>query len=72
VTRLPFHLSLKQPFIINNLDEFESFFDAYSKILKPVTIHFKELIAWPNSVFGYESGVLVLKAEKNKGIILNT
>ncbi|SCN26293.1 hypothetical protein N3C_2766 [Clostridium sp. N3C] len=45
MTRLPFHLSLKQPFIINNLDEFESFFDAYSKILKPVTIHFKELIA---------------------------
>ena len=66
MTRLPFHVSLKQPFTINNLNDFENFFDEYSKTLKPVSIHFKELIAWENSVFGYESGVLVLKVEKTK------
>lgn len=66
MTRLPFHVSLKQPFTINNLNNFENFFDEYSKTIEPVSIHFQELIAWENSVFGYESGVLVLKAEKTK------
>jgi 2'-5' RNA ligase len=66
LTRLPFHVSLKQPFSIKNISEFEKFFDKYSKQLRPVEVHFKELIAWKSSVFGLESGVLVLKAEKTR------
>lgn len=29
MARLPQHVSLKQPFSINNLDEMEAFFDKY-------------------------------------------
>ena len=66
MTRLPFHVSLKQPFIINDLDEFEEFFDDYSKTVKAVNVHFEKLITWENSVFGYDSGVMVLRAEKTE------
>ena len=65
MARLPFHVSLKQPFIINNLNEVEEFFDKYSKILKSVNVHFEELVAWENSVFGYDSGVRHMK-ENNR------
>lgn len=70
MTRLPFHVSLKQPFAINSLNEFENFFDQYSKTIKPVSIHFKELVTWENSVLGYDSGVLVLRVEKTEELSL--
>lgn len=66
MTRLPFHVSLKQPFEIKNLDEVEEFFDEFAEGLKPVNIHFENLVAWKNSVFGYDSGVMVFKAEKTE------
>lgn len=48
----------------------ENFFDEFSKNLKPINVHFEELIAWENSVFGYDSGVMVLKAEKTNELAL--
>jgi 2'-5' RNA ligase len=69
MTRLPFHVSLKQPFSINNLEEFEIFFDKYSKRLKPVNVHFEELVTWESKIFGYDSGVMVLKAEKTEELV---
>jgi 2'-5' RNA ligase len=66
MTRLPFHVSLKQPFIINNLNDFEEFFDEYSKTLRSVNVHFEELVSWKNSVLGYDSGVMVLRVEKTE------
>ena len=69
MTRLPFHVSLKQPFMINNLNEVEDFFDEYASKLKPVELHFEELVSWENNVFGYDSGVIALRAEKTEELV---
>jgi 2'-5' RNA ligase len=65
MSRLPHHVSLKQPFIIKDLEEIEEFFDTFAKSLTPIKVKFENMVAWPSSVFGYESGVLVLQAEKS-------
>jgi len=65
MSRLPHHVSLKQPFFIKNLEEIEEFFDTFTKSLSPIKVKFEKMVAWPSSVFGYESGVLVLQAEKS-------
>ena len=69
MARLPHHVSLKQPFKIDNLEAVEAYFDEFVSSLGPVKVHFEEVIIWPNRIFGYDSGVMVLKAEKSKELI---
>ena len=68
MTRLPHHVSLKQPFKITNLNEIECYFDEFVSSLKPITVKLLNIELWPSNVFGYESGVLVIKAEKSEAL----
>jgi 2'-5' RNA ligase len=65
MTRLPSHVSLKQPFHIENLEQIEQYFDEFVKTLKPVTVKLEHLICLPNNVLGYDSGVMMMVAEKS-------
>lgn len=66
MTRLPFHVSLKQPFVIDDLKEVEDFFDGFAKSVKPMEITFEDMVLFPNSVIGgIPSGCMVLQAAKN-------
>lgn len=64
MARLPHHISLKQPFKISNLDMVESIFDEYAQGLKAITVPLLELDCLPSNVFGYETGVLSIRAER--------
>jgi 2'-5' RNA ligase len=66
MTRLPFHVSLKQPFVIQDLTMIEKFFDEFASKLKPANVHFDEVVTWENAVFGYDSGVIALHVEKTQ------
>lgn len=66
MARLPHHVSLKQPFPIDDLDEIERHFDEFASTLNPITVKLTEVALWPSKVFGYDSGVMVIKAEKTK------
>lgn len=64
--RLPFHVSLKQPFDILNIDSIEEYFDSFVKSINPVTIHFTELDLYKANIMGTDSGVLSIKAERSQ------
>lgn len=66
MARLPHHVSLKQPFTINDIYEIERYFDEFAGTIKPVSVKFTEVALWPSKVFGYDSGVMVIKAEKTE------
>lgn len=66
MARLPHHVSLKQPFNISDLDEVENFFDEFAVTLKPITVEFQDIVLWESNIFGFDSGVLALKAVKTK------
>ena len=65
MTRNPQHISLKQPFHINDLEKTEKYFDEFVKTLKPLKVKLKYLDCLPCSVFGYDSGVMMMVAEKS-------
>lgn len=66
MARLPFHVSLKQPFVIEDLKEFEDFFDGFAKTVSPMEIAFEKMVLFPNSVIGgIPSGCMMLRAAKN-------
>ena len=63
--RLPFHVSLKQTFRIENRDTLEKFFDEFAATVKPISVPFEELWVMPNeSLGGTKSGCLALKARR--------
>jgi 2'-5' RNA ligase len=64
--RLPFHVSLKQPFDIPDVDSIEEYFDSFVKTISPVTIHFTELDLYKANIMGNDSGVLSIKAERTQ------
>ncbi len=64
MARLPHHISLKQPFEIPNLNNMEDTFDEFAKEWNSLTVPLLELNCFPSNVFGYESGVLSIKAER--------
>jgi 2'-5' RNA ligase len=66
MARLPHHVSLKQPFHIESLEDIEHYFDEFVKTLKPIKVRLKEVKCYPSSVFGYSSGVMVIEAEKSQ------
>lgn len=65
MARLPFHVSLKQPFFIHDLKEFEAFFDKFARLVKPMEIPFEEMVLSPNNSIGcIPSGCLALRATR--------
>lgn len=65
MARLPFHVSLKQTFIIDSLEEFEKFFDEFAATVRPMTLSFEEPVLFQNNAIGgIPSGCIVLRAEK--------
>ena len=70
MARLPQHISLKQPFLIPNLEEIEELFGEFVKELKPVRVKFKHLNFYPSNVLGYESGCMSIEVEKTNELDL--
>ena len=67
MTRLPFHVSLKQPFLVPSLEEIEEFFDEFAEKVSPIDINFEELVVYPNNAIGGESsGGLSLRIKKTE------
>ena len=65
MARLPFHVSLKQTFLINDFDAFERFFDEFAPTVAQTEIPFETLVLSPNnSIGGTPSGVLALRATR--------
>lgn len=59
MARLPQHVSLKQPFRIESLDEFVKFFDEFASQCSPITLELEEFGVYPSSVIaGRPSGCL--------------
>lgn len=66
MARLPQHVSLKQPFTIPNLSEFEAFFDSFAKEIKPINLQFEEINLYPSNTLGaVPSGCLSIRVKKN-------
>ena len=66
MARLPQHVSLKQPFLIPSLEEFEEFFDDFAKTACPVNIQFEDLHTFPSNVLGGKlSGGMSISARKS-------
>lgn len=67
MARLPQHVSLKQPFMIPNLEEMEQFFDEFAGGLRPVPITFEQLDMHPTDVLGgVPSGCMSIRVKKTK------
>ena len=66
MARLPQHVSLKQPFSIPNLQQFEDFFDNFAETVNPVKIQFEKLNVFPSNVLGgAPSGCMSISARKS-------
>lgn len=63
MARLPHHISLKQPFIISDLEMLENIFDEYVLEVNAISVPLLKLDCFPSNVFGYESGCLSIRAE---------
>lgn len=69
MARLPHHISLKQPFIISDLEVVENIFNEYVQEIKAITVPLLELNCYPSNVFGYESGCMSIRAESTLQLI---
>ena len=58
------NVCLKQPFKIPSIDLIENIFDDYAQGLKEISVPLLQLDCFPSNIFGYESGVLSIRAEK--------
>jgi 2'-5' RNA ligase len=59
--RLPFHVSLKQPFKVESLETIESFFDRFASEIRPVKIKLDELTVYRNGLGGIDMGCLSIR-----------
>lgn len=70
MARLPQHVSLKQPFFIPSLQQFEKFFDCFAKTVKPIKIQFNELNVFPSNVLeGKPSGCMSISVGKSNELV---
>lgn len=70
MTRLPFHVSLKQPFVVPSLEEMENLFDEFAKKVSPIEVNLEELVVYPNNAIGGEpSGCLSIRVKKHLSLI---
>lgn len=65
MARLPQHVSLKQPFSIQSLDDMEAFFDCFAKELSAFDIEFVDMDVFPSNVLGgQQSGCMSLRVKE--------
>jgi 2'-5' RNA ligase len=57
VLRLPAHVSLKQPFVVNDFERFEEYFEEFAKRIEPQQLIFDGFSFWGNA----EQGVVVAR-----------
>jgi 2'-5' RNA ligase len=57
VLRLPAHVSLKQPFVVNDFERFEKYFEAFAKHTEPQQLKLDGFLFWDNA----EQGVVVVR-----------
>lgn len=70
MARLPQHVSLKQPFIIPNLEDMELFFDEFVNELSPIDIEFVDIDLFPSNIIGgISSGVISLRVKSTPQLI---
>jgi hypothetical protein len=56
VLRLPAHGSLKQPFVVNDFERFEKYFEEFAKHTEPQQLKLDGFLFWGNA----EQGVVVV------------
>src|SRR5688572_33095012 len=61
VLRLPAHVSLKQPFVVNHFEHFEAYFDEFAKRIEPQQLRFDGFAFWGNA----EQGVISARIATN-------
>lgn len=70
MARLPQHISLKQPFVIPDLDRMEVLFDEYVKRICPFDIEFTGIDLFPSNVLGgVDSGCLTLRVKTTRQLV---
>lgn len=69
MARLPLHVSLKQPFMINNLNEVESLFDSFALSCELTRVEFDSLALYPTEIFGYNSGCMALGVKPTNSLL---
>ena len=52
VLRLPAHVSLKQPFIVNDFERFEKYFEEFARSTEPQQLKLDGFVFWGNEEFG--------------------
>jgi 2'-5' RNA ligase len=57
VLRLPAHISLKQPFIVNDFERFEKYFEEFARHTEPQQLNLDGFLFWDNA----EQGVVVVR-----------
>jgi 2'-5' RNA ligase len=57
VLRLPAHVSLKQPFIVNDFERFEKYFEEFARHTEPQQLNLDGFLFWDNA----EQGVVVVR-----------
>lgn len=70
MARLPQHVSLKQPFVISDLEEMEEFFDCFAQDLCPFDIEFLDIDVFPSNVLGgVASGCMSLRVKETPQLV---
>ena len=70
MARLPQHISLKQPFVISDLENMEVFFDGFIKELHPFDIEFIDMDIFPSNVLGgIKSGCMSLRVKETPQLV---
>jgi 2'-5' RNA ligase len=57
ILRLPAHVSLKQPFIVNDFEGFEKYFEEFARHTEPQQLNLDGFLFWDNA----EQGVVVVR-----------
>ena len=52
VLRLPAHVSLKQPFIVNDFERFEKYFEDFARHTEPQQLQLDGFVFWGNEEYG--------------------
>jgi len=52
VLRLPAHVSLKQPFIVNDFERFEKYFEEFARHTEPQQLKLDGFVFWGNEEYG--------------------
>jgi 2'-5' RNA ligase len=52
VLRLPAHVSLKQPFVVNDFERFEKYFEEFARHTEPLQLKLDGFLFWGNEEYG--------------------